>query len=114
QPVIFGIRNDGSILAMIARIMEGDLLGEPGQLRCRLFFVQMFHRLFARCHVSGLSCPSETASGSASNRRAAARASSVTVAPASMRAISSERTDSSIRRTAVTDPASPSEDLLIR
>ena len=93
QRVIFGVGDGRRVVLVIALVVRRDLLGEARQLALRFLLAQLVRRLcpsklaHARARFFGVFC----AWASRTRRRAAARASSVTAAPDSIRAISSTR-----------------------
>src|SRR5437868_1665906 len=107
QGVVFGIRNRRRVLLVVALVVLPDFAGQPRELLLRLDIGQLSDRLVletthARARFLGVS---PKVSASASSRRAAPRASSVTLVPESIRAISSRRSRWSSSATRVASPA---------
>ena len=84
QRVVFGVRNLGRVLLVIEPVVMRDFPGQAFQLRLRLGFGQLLDGVFSPGFPAHASAP-------AMSEAAAARASAVTAAPDSMRAISSRR-----------------------
>src|SRR5579883_2464157 len=93
QRVILGVADQGGVEFVISAVMLGNFGRKTGELLAGLVLGKLFNRLLRDCSVHSVACPSKLV--------AAARAASVMVSPASIRAISSRREAESRARASV-------------